>query len=127
MFIDPILSQGVTLAVHYGLSRGRAAARELMGSVGDQETVTEHYRREGAILRLVVGEWYSNNRAVGDWRMKSVMVSKDIYGMELDEAAAFRWITNLENLRNEYDPYPADERMNIHSKLGIESSQRHLA
>lgn len=119
MFIDPILSQGVTLAVHYGFLRGQAAGRELLGESHAQYQVTEHYRREGAILRLVVGEWYSNNRAVGDWRMKSVMLSKDIYGQELDEASAFRWITNLENLRHDYDPYPEDERMNIWRNLGV--------
>lgn len=119
MFIDPILSQGVTLAVHYGFLRGQAAARELLGEAHAQYQVTEHYRREGSILRLVVGEWYANNRAVGDWRMKSVMVSKDIYGQELDEAAAFRWITNLENLRHDYDPYPEEERRGIWRNLGI--------
>lgn len=122
MFIDPILSQGVTLAAHYGFSRGLAAAREIQGEVGVQKNVTEHYRREGSILRLVVGEWYSNNRAVGDWRMKSVMLSRDIYGQELDEASAFRWITNLENLRNDYDPYPEEERRKIWRNLGIARS-----
>jgi hypothetical protein len=119
MFIDPILSQGVTLAVHYGFNRGMAAASELQGDEGAQAQVTEHYRREGSILRLVVGEWYSNNRAVGDWRMKSVMLSKDMYGEELDEAAAFRWITNLENLRHDYDPYPEEERKGIWRHLGV--------
>jgi Dehydrogenases (flavoproteins) len=119
MFIDPILSQGVTLAAHYGFSRGLAAARELQGDACAQGEVTEHYRREGAILRLVVGEWYSNNRAAGDWRMKSVMLSRDIYGQDLDEASAFRWITNLENLRHDYDPYPEEERRNIWRNLGV--------
>lgn len=122
MFIDPILSQGVTLAVHYGFSRGLAAVREMQGEIGAQKKVTEHYRWEGSILRLVVGEWYSNNRAVGDWRMKSVMLAKDIYGEELDEAAAFRWITNLENLRHEYDPYPEEERRKIWRNLGVTRS-----
>lgn len=119
MFIDPILSQGVTLAVHYGFTRGLAAARELAGQEGAQKQVTEHYRREGSILRLVVGEWYSNNRAVDDWRLKSVMLSKDIYGEDLGPAAAFRWITNLENLRHDYDPYPEEERRSIRANLGI--------
>jgi flavin-dependent dehydrogenase len=119
MFIDPILSQGVTLAVHYGFNRGLAAAAEIEGDATAQERVTEHYRREGSILRLVVGEWYSNNRAVDDWRMKSVMLSKDIYDQELDQAAAFRWITNLENLRHDYDPYPEEERRNIWRNLGV--------
>lgn len=119
MFIDPILSQGVTLAVHYGFGRGLAAGAELEGDEGAQEKVSENYRREGAILRLVVGEWYGNNKAVDDWRMKSVMVSRDLFGEELDPVTAFRYITNLENLRHDYDPYPEDERRHIWKQLGV--------
>ncbi|WP_327211099.1 NAD(P)/FAD-dependent oxidoreductase [Rhizobium leguminosarum] len=122
MFIDPILSQGVTLAVHYGFGRGLAAAAELHGDATAQEKVTENYRREGAILRLVVGEWYGNNRAVDDWRMKSVMVSKDLFGEDLDPVTAFRYVTNLENLRHDYDPYPEEERRHIWKKLGVAPS-----
>lgn len=122
MFIDPILSQGVTLATHYGFARGLAAAAELEGDVGAQERVTENYRREGAILRLVVGEWYANNRAVDDWRMRSVMVSKDLYGEDMDPVSAFRYVTNLENLRHDYDPYPEEERRHIWKKLGVAPS-----
>lgn len=51
--------------------------------------------------------------------MRSVMISKDEYGLELDEHHAFRWITNLENLRDEYDPYPQSEREKIRRHLGI--------
>ena len=119
IFIDPILSQGVTLACHYGYLRGRAAAAEVEGSEHRQAMVSRHYRRECAILRQVVGEWYGNNRAAGNWRMRSVMISKDEYGLELDEHHAFRWITNLENLRDEYDPYPQSEREKIRRHLGI--------
>lgn len=122
MFIDPILSQGVTLAVHYGFGRGLAAGAELEGDEGVQEKVSENYRREGAILRLVVGEWYGNNKAVDDWRMKSVMVSRDLFGEELDPVTAFRYITNLENLRHDYDPYPEEERRHIWKQLGIAPS-----
>jgi len=119
MFIDPILSQGVTLAVHYGYLRGKAAAAEIEGASPQQRYVTEHYRREGAILRQVVGEWYENNRSAGDWRMRSVMISRDEYGREMDEHLAFRWITNLENLRHDYDPYPPEERRKVRRRLGI--------
>jgi Dehydrogenases (flavoproteins) len=127
MFIDPILSQGVTLAVHYGFSRGAAAAAELDGNEDAQVQVTENYRREGSILRLVVGEWYSNNQAVGDWRMKSVILAKDIYGQDFNEAEGFRWITNLENLRHDYDPYPESERRNILRNLGANQRMDALA
>ena len=122
LFIDPILSQGVTLASHYGFLRGRAAASEIAGDHKAQETATLHYRREGAILRKVVGEWYGNNRAVDDWRLGAVMVSKDLYGTELDEVSAFRWITNLENLRRDYDPYPEEEARKVARMLGVINS-----
>lgn len=123
LFIDPILSQGVTLAVHYGFMRGRAAALELAADDKAQANVTSHYIREGAVLRKVVGEWYANNRAVSDWRMGTVMTSKALFGEDLDEVTAFRWITNLENLRYDYDtyhPYPDEERVKIARALGFE-------
>ncbi|MCZ7862485.1 tryptophan 7-halogenase [Agrobacterium salinitolerans] len=123
LFIDPILSQGVTLAVHYGFMRGRAAALEIAGDHKVQEHATMNYLREGAVLRKVVGEWYEHNRAVSDWRMGTVMVSKALFGEDLDEVAAFRWITNLENLRNDYidyHPYPNEERVKIAWALGLE-------
>lgn len=119
MFVDPILSQGVTLAVHYGFNRGLAAAADLDGNPQAQENVTENYKREGAILRLVVGEWYGHNRAVDNWRMNSVMMSKDIFDEDFDPETAFRYITNLENLRHDYDPYPEEERRHIWKKLGV--------
>jgi clorobiocin biosynthesis protein Clo-hal len=122
LFIDPILSQGVTLAAHYGFMRGRAAALDLAGEVGAQENVSLHYRREGAILRKVVGEWYGNNRAVKDWRMGAVMVGQELYGTEMDEVAAFRWVTNLENLRRDYEPYGPEEAANVARMLGVHAA-----
>lgn len=119
LFIDPILSQGVTLATHYGFMRGRASALEIGGASGEQDNATLHYLREGAILRQVVGEWYGNNRAVSGWRMGAVELSKELFGTELDEVAAFRWITNLENLRHDYDPYPPEEAAKVARMLGV--------
>lgn len=119
LFLDPILSQGVTLAVHYGLMRGRAAAAALAGDAQFQERVTQHYLNESAILRVVVGEWYSNNKAVEKWKWKADEVSK---GLGTDPGAevgfdSFRYITNLENLRLEYDPYPREVTEHIWEHL----------
>lgn len=119
LFIDPILSQGVTLACHYGFLRGRAAAAEINGASDRQSGVTEHYRREASVMRDVVGKWYDNNRSIEGWHMKSVMHAQNIAGETLPEEDAFRWITNLENLRGEYDPYPECERAQINQKLGV--------
>lgn len=118
MFIDPILSQGVTLATHYGFLRGKAAAAEVNGLEGAQAKVTEHYRREAAIMHDVVSMWYSNNRSVKDWRLLTAAKCLDHHGVEFDPVKAFQWITNLENIRDEYDPYPASEREKIATRLG---------
>jgi clorobiocin biosynthesis protein Clo-hal len=119
LFLDPILSQGATLAVHYGLMRGRAAAAALAGDTQFQERVTQHYHNESAVLRVVVGEWYSNNKAVEKWKWKAEEVAK---GLGTDSAAdvvfdPFRYITNLENLRNEYDPFPREVTEHIWDHL----------
>lgn len=117
LFLDPILSQGVTLAVHYGLLRGRAAVDALAGQAASQASVSQHYEREAAVLLDVCGTWYDNNRAVADWRLKSAMIGRDLDGVERDAERAFTYITNLENLRHEYDPYPVSEQRVIHSML----------
>lgn len=120
LFIDPILSQGVTLACHYGFMRGRAAAAEINGAQDRQSAVTEHYRREASVMRDVVGKWYDNNRCVSDWHLKSIMHTQKITGETIPGDDAFRWITNLENLRGEYDPYPECERSRINQQLGVD-------
>lgn len=117
MFIDPILSQGVTLASHYGFLRGKASVARLDGDEDAHKEVTLHYRREGAVMRDVVGMWYENNRSVEKWRLKTVAKAAE-YGADLTPVDAFRWITNLENIRNEYDPYPPSERRVIRRELG---------
>lgn len=107
LFLDPILSQGVTLAMHYGLLRGRAAVATLAGDDNAQAEVTRHYRNEAKVLRTVIGEWYSNNRSVDGWRLTAQGIAEDL-GLEVggDKVKSFMSITNLENLRAEYDPFP---------------------
>lgn len=119
LFLDPILSQGVTLAVHYGFMRGRAAVHYLNGDGGDfQRNISKNYINESEILKVVVGEWYANNKAVENWRWKAQEISKHLEAFEKrDPIEAFRFITNLENLRNEYDPYPEEVRIQIFDQL----------
>lgn len=121
LFLDPILSQGVTLAMHYGMLRGQAAAAQIDGVASEdaQARIDAHYRSEAEILKIVVGEWYGNNRHVGDWKLRSVMVGEESYGRTLPPDEAFRWVTNLENLRGEYDPYPEDQRAVVRARLGL--------
>lgn len=117
LFLDPILSQGVTLAVHYGLLRGRAAVDAMAGQPLSQASVSQHYEREAAVLLEVCGAWYDNNQAVADWRLKSAMIGKALDGVDRADERAFTYITNLENLRHEYNPYPVSEQRIIHRKL----------
>ncbi len=113
---------GVTLAAHYGFMRGKGAARWLEGDGNEfQERVTKNYINESEILKIVVGEWYSNNRAVSNWRWKAQEITKhlDVYEKE-DPVQAFRFITNLENIRDEYDPYPKEVILQIWDKLMVD-------
>ena len=119
LFLDPILSQGVTLACHYGLLRGRAAVAYLAGNTEAQSIVTGFYRREAAVLHQVVSEWYGNNRSVSDWKLSSVVAGVDHFGRKMDADEAFRWVTNIENVRSEYGPYPAVEQNKINQHLGV--------
>ncbi len=119
LFIDPILSQGVTLACHYGMLRGRAAVAAISGDGQAQQRVTQHYRNESEVLKVVVGEWYSNNRAVPRWKWKASEIANGLgFDYSSDrEFDAFRYVTNLENLREEYDPYPREVTKRIWDHL----------
>ena len=45
--------------------------------------------------------------------------TKDVYEKE-DQVQAFRFITNLENIRDEYDPYPKEVILQIWDKLMVD-------
>lgn len=118
MFIDPILSQGVTLATHYGLLRGRAVAAALEGDARRQYDVSHHYKCEGIVLQEVIRQWYGSNRIAGDWKLHAAMLAETVYSEKKDSDDAFRYITNLENIRKEYWPYPMSEQREIDARLG---------
>lgn len=119
LFLDPILSQGVTLACHYGFMRGKAAAYYLDGDDNQfQKNVTKNYLNEAEILKIVIGEWYNNNRSVDNWRFKAQEISKNLDAYEQrDPVESFRFVTNLENLRKEYAPYSEDVQSYIFDHL----------
>lgn len=121
MFIDPILSQGGTLASHYGLLRGRAAAEHIAGNTQRQIEVSQHYRNEGLVLLEIVKQWYGNNRFVKDWKLKASFLSETVYNHVIENSdEAFRHITNLENIKREYWPFPQSEQQIIDQKLNIQ-------
>lgn len=119
LFLDPILSQGVTLASHYGVMRAKGAVHYLNGDNNQfQKNATTHYLNEAEILRVVVGEWYNNNKAVDNWRWKAQEISKTLNSESQDDPIkSFRFVTNLENLRDEYDPFPTNVRRHILTHL----------
>lgn len=119
LFLDPILSQGVTLATHYGIMRAKGAIHYLNGDGNVfQKNATIHYLNEAEILRVVVGEWYNNNKSVTNWRWKAQEISTVLGDLSKeDPIKAFRYVTNLENLRDEYDPFPKNIRRHILNHL----------
>jgi flavin-dependent dehydrogenase len=118
LFLDPILSQGVTLAVHYGVLRGRAAVAALGGNHHAQAVATEHYLNEAEVLHRVVMQWYSNNRSVSDWKLNAFETGKTFFDIDGDLDDAFRYVTNLENVFHEYHPFDRETRKSITGYLG---------
>lgn len=119
LFLDPILSQGVTLACHYGYMRGIAASNHILGNESRQNDVTMHYLHEADVLCRVISQWYENNRSVHDWHLKLTNIANKEFGENKNTEEAFRWITNLENLKNDYKVYPDSEQKKINKALGI--------
>jgi halogenation protein CepH len=116
LFIDPILSQGVTLASHYGWMRGLGAAEFLSGKDDSQGHVTQHYLKETAILAEMVGYWYSSNKQAKNWRLKA----SEFVPSDADVDDHFIWISNLENIRSEYKVYNDRDQVVINAALGFD-------
>jgi len=116
LFLDPILSQGVTLAAHYGWMRGLGAAEFLSGKEDSQGHVTQHYLNETAILAEMVEHWYSSNKQAKDWKLKASEFVPSDAGIE----NPFLWISNLENIRSEYKVYNDRDQVVINAALGFD-------
>jgi len=116
LFLDPILSQGVTLATHYGFLRGIGAAEQLNGDSTSQAHVTQHYLNEAAVLAEMVGYWYTHNEQAGDWKLKAA----DFVPNDNSVSNPFLWVTNLENIRNEYQVYSNNEQIKINKALNLD-------
>jgi len=118
MFVDPILSQGVSLASHYGFERGRAAASSLeTGDMIEQANISSQYIIEGRILKKVCEFWYSTDPSVDSWQTMASQYAASIYKEPMDRASSFRWITNLENLHHPLHPYSPSQWGNIMDNL----------
>lgn len=115
LFLDPILSQGVTLAVHYGWMRGLAAAQYLNGDDEAQAYVTQHYLNESAVLGEMVGYWYNSNKQASDWKLQANQFVPEDQSVD----NPFLWVTNLENIRNEYLVYSDTDQIKINKALNL--------
>lgn len=104
MFLDPLLSQGVTLAIAFGVSLGKIATYIVNGDV-DAVTALEAYERtyisEIEVLNKVVSQWYQPEfKFDKNWSVAAQKISS-IFGREIGtDVESFRWISNLENIHN---------------------------
>ncbi|GGF91954.1 MULTISPECIES: NAD(P)/FAD-dependent oxidoreductase [Cysteiniphilum] len=105
-FLDPILSQGVTLAMSYGILRGEAAIEAIMGNTDIQKEITHQYTEEIKVLKHVIAEWYKENNTLSDWFLNTQQVVKNIHGFDMNKNDSFRWLTNLDYKLEEFFPYP---------------------
>lgn len=119
LFLDPILSQGVTLAMSYGFDRGEASAREFMGEKHLQNLVTRHYLNEGMILQDIVSRWYNANQSSANWKLSTLDICAEQFNPDMNEDEAFRYLTNLDNLRERYDTYSPEQNEAISKRLGL--------
>lgn len=130
-FIDPILSQGVSLAFHFGRKAGECidlcvkSADSDLSVYGD--SYTRAYLNELRVLYKVVSMWYGEDKNSEAWRDLSQHISKSVYGRSHIEnnLKGFQWVTSLENLHvyhefdDELDAIPQFEKILIESANNI--------
>jgi len=102
MFLDPLLSQGVTLAMSFGSQLGKVAysiIQEEMDAVIALRKYERGYIEEIEVLNKVVTQWYSPDFTFEqNWSSTAGKVSH-IFGRDIGEdIESFRWISNLENI-----------------------------
>ncbi|MBV6633528.1 MAG: tryptophan 7-halogenase [Alphaproteobacteria bacterium] len=103
-FLDPLLSQGVTLCVSFGGLAGRTVAQVLAGerddAQGSYNEIHEHYRAEVKALQHVISLWYrpEDEHCPKEW-MKAATEIREIFDRPINsDIQSFRWVANLENV-----------------------------
>lgn len=102
-FIDPILSQGVTLAFHFGRKAGECLSLVEQEDASFESVAKSYesaYRNELRVLKMVVSMWYDDYKSSEKWRDLSMKISKDVFERDhiSDNLKGFQWVTSLENL-----------------------------
>lgn len=103
MFLDPLLSQGVTLALSFGNKLGSLAAGIVSGDVDYSalKSFESSYISEIEVLNKVVTQWYSPDFTFQkNWKSTADNISV-IFGRKIGEdIESFRWVSNLENIHH---------------------------
>lgn len=104
MFLDPLLSQGVTLAITFGRQLGKIAyliTEEDLDSVEVLKKYEHYYISEMEVLNKVVSQWYQKDFTFdNNWKEAAQKIS-NIFGRSIgDDVESFRWISNLENIHH---------------------------
>lgn len=104
MFLDPLLSQGVTLALSFGRQLGKLVyliTHEEVDAVAQLREYEHSYISEMEVLNKVVSQWYQEDFTFDkNWKEAARKISS-IFGREIGEdVESFRWISNLENIHH---------------------------
>jgi hypothetical protein len=107
MFLDPLLSQGVTLAVSYGSKIGKIANDVVYEDVDSKiamKNFKQAYIKEIEVLNKVVTLWYKKDFSISeDWFKTASKISK-IFGRKIGkDVESFRWVSNLENIHKLFE------------------------
>lgn len=101
IFLDPLLSQGVTLGLAFGSQLGYIATLILNDGIDPSylESYEASYIAELEVLNKVVSLWYSNDFTFDSkWKDTANKISH-VFGREIGtDIESFRWISNLENM-----------------------------
>lgn len=104
MFLDPLLSQGVTLAITFGRQLGKIAyliSHEGLDSIEILQKYEHSYISEMEVLNKVVSLWYKEDFKFDEqWKTAAEKISH-IFGRPIGkDVESFRWISNLENIHH---------------------------
>lgn len=104
MFLDPLLSQGVTLAITFGKQLGLISTLITQEELNPVEILKKYelsYISEIEVLNKVVSQWYSEDFGFDkNWASAASKISK-IFGRDIGtDVESFRWISNLENIHH---------------------------
>lgn len=104
MFLDPLLSQGVTLGVSFGSQLGKLAHLITSDEITALDALTTYensYISEIEVLNKVVTQWYQPDfKFDKNWTGAAQRISS-IFGREIgSDIESFRWVSNLENIHH---------------------------